>query len=97
VPHLGTCIFLIFYNEPELGAEINPGMVLTPFPSSIVLDKIRTHDLSIVSQVCLPLDRTFALYYLEHLSSEMKFTRVKQLIVLSLGQKIQMKMREKKL
>ncbi len=22
VPHLATCIFLIFYNEPELGAEI---------------------------------------------------------------------------
>jgi len=25
VPHLATCIFLIFYNEPELGAEIDPG------------------------------------------------------------------------
>jgi len=35
VPHLATCIFLIFYNGPELGAEINPGMALTPLPSSI--------------------------------------------------------------
>jgi len=38
VPLLGTCIFLIFYKEPELGAEIDPGMVLTPLPSSIGLD-----------------------------------------------------------
>jgi hypothetical protein len=35
VPHLATPIFLIFYNEPESGAEINPGMALTPLPSSI--------------------------------------------------------------
>jgi hypothetical protein len=35
VPHLATCIFLFFYNEPELGGEINPGMALTPLPSSI--------------------------------------------------------------
>ncbi len=33
VPHLATCIF--FYNEHALGAEINPGMALTPLPSSI--------------------------------------------------------------
>jgi len=24
-----------FYNEPELGVEIDPGMALTPLPSSI--------------------------------------------------------------
>jgi len=35
VPHLATCIFLFFYNEPVLGVEIDPGMVLTPLPSSI--------------------------------------------------------------
>jgi len=35
VPHLATCIFLFFYNEPELGVGIDPGMALTPFPSSI--------------------------------------------------------------
>ena len=34
VSHLATYIFLIFYNEPEFGAEINPGMALTPLPSS---------------------------------------------------------------
>jgi len=37
VTHLATCIFLIFYNELELGAETDPGMVLTPLPSSIGL------------------------------------------------------------
>ncbi len=35
VPHLATCIFLVFCNELELGAEIDPGMALTPLPSSI--------------------------------------------------------------
>jgi len=34
---LAICIFF-FYNEPELGGEIDPGMVLTPLPSSIGLD-----------------------------------------------------------
>ncbi len=36
--HLTTCFFLIYYNEPELGAEIDPGMALTPLPSSIGLE-----------------------------------------------------------
>jgi len=27
--------FLFFYNEPESGAGIDPGMALTPLPSSI--------------------------------------------------------------
>jgi len=27
--------FLIFYNEPELGTDIDPGMALTPLPFSI--------------------------------------------------------------
>jgi len=35
VPQLATCIFLFFYNEPELGVGIDPGMALTPLPSSI--------------------------------------------------------------
>ncbi len=54
VPHLATYIFLSFQllNEPGLGEGIDPGMALTPFPSSIVLDKIQTHDLPIVSRVC---------------------------------------------
>jgi len=51
VPRLATCIFLIFYNEPELGAEINAGMVLTPLPSSIGLDRDQTRDLPIMSRV----------------------------------------------
>jgi len=34
--HLATYIFLSFHllNEPRLGTIIDPGMVLTPFPSS---------------------------------------------------------------
>jgi len=40
VPHLATCIFFSFYNEPELGPRINTGMALTPFPS-IILDETR--------------------------------------------------------
>ncbi len=51
VPCLATCIFLIFYNEPELGAEIDPGMVLTPLPSSIGLDGDQTNDIPTVSRV----------------------------------------------
>ncbi len=35
VPHLATCIFLFFFNEPELDVGIDPGMALTPLPSSI--------------------------------------------------------------
>jgi len=35
LPHLATCIFLFFYNEPELGVGIDPGMALTPLPSRI--------------------------------------------------------------
>jgi len=31
--NFATCIF--FYNEPELGTGIDPGMALTPCPSSI--------------------------------------------------------------
>ena len=33
---------LFFYNERELGVGIDPGMALTPLPSSIGRD--RTHD-----------------------------------------------------
>ncbi len=35
MPHLATCFFLFFYNEPVLGVGIDPGMALTPLPSSI--------------------------------------------------------------
>ncbi len=53
MPHLATNIFLSFQllNEPGLGEGIDPGMALPPFPSSIVLDKIQTQDLPIVSLV----------------------------------------------
>ncbi len=35
MPHLATCIFSFFYNEPELVVGIDPGMTLTPLSSSI--------------------------------------------------------------
>ena len=60
VPHLATCIFLFFYNEPELGVGIDPGMALTPLPSCIGLDGDRTHNLPIVSQVLYRLTTAFA-------------------------------------
>ncbi len=49
VPHLA--VFFQLLNEPVLGAGIDHGMALTPFPSSIVLDEIRSHDFPIVGQV----------------------------------------------
>ncbi len=33
-------VFSLFSNEPELGTEIDPGMAITTFPSSL-LDKTR--------------------------------------------------------
>jgi len=49
--------FLFFYNEPELGAGINPGMALTPLPSSIgpgLNPQPSDHEPS-----ALPLDHSF--------------------------------------
>ncbi len=57
MPHLETCFFLIFYNEPELGAEIDPGMALTPLPSSIGLGaNPQPSDCEPIAQ---PLDHSF--------------------------------------
>ncbi len=33
---IGLPIFSLFSNEPELVTEIVPGMVMTPFPSSVL-------------------------------------------------------------
>ncbi len=41
LPYLATYIFLNFQIEPELGAEIDPGMAFTPFPFS-KLDETRS-------------------------------------------------------
>jgi len=54
-------IILFFYNDPELGVGIDPGMALTPLPSSIGLDMDRTHDLPISEPSALPLDHSFRL------------------------------------
>ncbi len=58
VPHLATCIFF-FFNEPELGVEIDPGMALTPLPSSIGRgSNPRPSD---CEPSALPLDHSFQL------------------------------------
>ncbi len=41
-----SVFFLFFCNEPELGAGIDPGMALTPLPSSIGQGNPRPSDLS---------------------------------------------------
>jgi hypothetical protein len=58
-----NCFFGVAHLNMDagLGAGIDAGMALTPFPSIMVLDEIRTHDLPIVSQVRKPLERTFAI------------------------------------
>ena len=53
--------FLSFREWTSVGYRNDPGMSLTPFLSSVGWDKIWTHNLLIVSLVCYPLDRTFAL------------------------------------
>ncbi len=57
MPHLASCIFLIFYNEPEFGAEIDPGMALTSLPSSIGLGA--NPQPSDREPSALPLDHSF--------------------------------------
>ena len=54
MPHLATCIILFFYNEPQLGVGIDPGMVLTPLPSSIGRGSNLQHS------DCEPSDRSTA-------------------------------------
>ncbi len=59
MPHLTTFIFLFFYNEPELGVGIDPGMALTPLPSSIGQgSNQRPSDRELSA---LPLDHSFRL------------------------------------
>ncbi len=60
VPHLAACIFLFFYNEPELGVEIDPGMALTPLPSRIGQGSYpRPSD---CEPSALPLDHSFCYF-----------------------------------
>ncbi len=58
--HLPTCIFLFFYNEPELGVGIDPGMALTPLPSSI--GRVLNPQPSDCEPSALPLDHGFCLF-----------------------------------
>ena len=53
-----------FSNMPGLSAGIDPGMSLTPFPSSIGWASIQTYDLSIVSRVRYPLSTSTKPSYL---------------------------------
>jgi len=54
---VATCIF--FYDEPELGAENDPGMALTPLPSSI--GQGSNPQPSNCEPSALPLDHSFRL------------------------------------
>jgi len=72
---LATCIF--FYYEPELGVGINPGMALTPFPSSN--GRGSNPQPSDCEPSALPLDHSF------HLPSKL-LGQVKQLLVCNLIQ-----------
>jgi len=47
----------------RIGYFNQPGMALTPFPSSVGWDKMQTLNLSIVNLVCYPQDQTFAYTY----------------------------------
>jgi hypothetical protein len=60
LPHLANCISLFFYNEPELGVEIDPGMALTSLPSTFRLDRDQTHDLPTMSRVLFRWTTAFA-------------------------------------
>jgi len=61
VPHLTTCIFLFFYNEPELGVGIDPGMALTLLPSSI--GQGSNPQPSDCEPSALLLDHSFCIFY----------------------------------
>ena len=61
-------IYFLFMIDQGLGTWINSGMALTRFPSGFGWDQARTHNLSIVTLICYPLNRTFE--HLEVLSNE---------------------------
>ena len=57
-----TWLPIFFYNELEFGAGINPGMALTPLPSSI--GKGLNPQPSNRESSALPLEHSFRLFYL---------------------------------
>ncbi len=78
VPHLATCIFFMWnLNQDWVQVSILTWLLLNHF--HLVLDEIQTHDLPIMSLVCLPLDQAFALnsYFFIN-SSFRKFKKSKQ-------------------
>ncbi len=56
----GYLYFLSFHKWTRIKYINWPGMALTPFPSSVGWDVIRTHDLLVINLVCYPLDQSFA-------------------------------------
>jgi hypothetical protein len=77
VPHLATYIFLFFYNEPELGVGIDPGMALTPLPSSI--GQGSNPKPSHCEPSALPIDHSFCFMsnYVFHVHLKFQLTRKK--------------------
>jgi hypothetical protein len=61
-PILLPVFFLFFYNEPELGVGIDPGMALTPLPSSI--GRGLNQQPSDCELSALPLDHGFCFMWL---------------------------------
>ncbi len=62
-----VCPIFSFFSNFEwtrIGYFNRPGIALTPFPSSVVWDEIRTHNLLIINLVSYPLDQNFALNYI---------------------------------
>ncbi len=57
----GYLYFLSFHIWTRMGYINQPGLALTPFPSSVGWDEIWTHNLLIMNLVCYPPDQTFAL------------------------------------
>jgi len=56
-------LYFYFFSIVEwtrIGYFNQHGMALTPFPSSLEWDEIRTHNLSTTNLVCYPLDQAFA-------------------------------------
>jgi hypothetical protein len=72
VPHLATCISLFFYNESELGVGMDPGMALTPLPSSI--GQGSNPQPSDRESSALPLDHSFRFFKKTFLSDLNPFT-----------------------
>ena len=78
------CLYFSSFSIAELNwlGHFNwPGMALIPFPSSVGWDKIRTHDLSIMTIVCYSLDQAYASQILQLKCESLPWTYTEQSMV----------------